>query len=70
MTDISPKAALLDVALATKVRAAYEVPARKAREDQAEAIRKALQAGAAAVDIAIASGLTTARIYQIRDDTR
>lgn len=70
MTDISPTAALLDVALATKVRAAYETPARQAREDQATAIRVALQVGAAVVDIAAASGVTPARIYQIRDSVR
>lgn len=67
---ISPRAALKDVALTTKVRAMFEGDVRGARERQAEAIRAALQAGAAVVDIASVSGLTPARIYQIRDGVR
>jgi 2,4-dienoyl-CoA reductase-like NADH-dependent reductase (Old Yellow Enzyme family) len=67
---ISPGAALKDVAQTTKVRAMFEGDISLARERQAEAIRQALHAGAAVVDIAAAANLTPARIYQIRDGVR
>jgi hypothetical protein len=63
---ISPRAALIDVELATQARRRSDADAEAARSVQAQAIKAALQAGAAVADIAERTGMTRARIYQIR----
>lgn len=69
--SISPAAALIDVALATRARAALDAEARQAQDRQADAIRAALDVGASVAAISeAAGGLTASRIYQIRDGTR
>lgn len=63
---ISPRAALIDVELATQARRRSDADAEQSRLEQAQAIKAALQAGAAVADIAACTGMTRARIYQIR----
>jgi adenine deaminase len=68
--EISAAAALRDVELATQGRRFVEQERQEAQDLQAEMIRRALEAGCSAADLARVSGLTTARIYQIRDGVR
>jgi hypothetical protein len=68
--QISCTAALRDVELATQARRLVEQERQEAQDLQAEMIRWALEAGCSAADLARVSGLTTARIYQIRDGVR
>jgi thiamine monophosphate synthase len=68
--EISCTAALRDVELATQARRLVERDSREAQEEQARTIRNALSAGCTAVQLAEATELTTARIYQIRDGVR
>lgn len=65
---LSPVAALIDVELATQARRRSDGDADQARLAQVKAIQAALQAGAAVADIAQKTGMTRARIYQIRDE--
>jgi hypothetical protein len=68
--ELSVRAALRDVERATKARQRADVDAGEAQERQAVAIRAALAAGVPVADIAGVTGLTAARIYQIRDGRR
>lgn len=68
--QISCTAALRDVELATQARRLVEQDSREAQETQAQAIRTALAAGCSASQLAERTGLTSARIYQIRDGVR
>jgi hypothetical protein len=68
--EISAAAALRDVELATQARRLVERDSREALEVQAQAIRMALAAGCTASQLAERTGLTPARIYQIRDGVR
>lgn len=60
-------ATLKDWADATK---ADETTARKTAHGRDDAIRKALKIGAGVAEIVKLTGLTRARIYQIRDNRR
>lgn len=68
--ELSPAAALRDVERATRARQRADADATESQEQQATAIRAALAAGAAVADIATITGLSAARIYQIRDGRR
>lgn len=68
--EISAAAALRDVELATQARRLVERDSKEAQEAQAQAIRTALSAGCSAAQLAERTGLTPARIYQIRDGVR
>lgn len=69
--DLTPKAAMRDVERATKARQRADKDATEAQDRQADAIRVALKVpGVTVAEIARVTGLTTQRIYQIRDGTR
>jgi hypothetical protein len=67
---LTPRAALRDVERATRARQRVDAEAAAAKETQADAIRNALAAGASVAEIAGVTGLSTPRIYQIRDGRR
>ena len=67
---LTPRAALRDVERATKARQRADAEAAVAQESQADAIRKALGAGASVAEVAGVTGLSAPRIYQIRDGRR
>jgi hypothetical protein len=67
---VDASAALRDVERATRARQHADKDADDAQERQAVAIRAALGVGASVADISRLTGLTTQRIYQIRDGKR
>ncbi len=63
-------AALAAVEAATADRRAADDAAATARDRQSEAIRAALAAGVPATTLRDATGLSLARVYQVRDGRR
>jgi len=58
------------VAETTQLRRTADAAADAARAAQAEAIRRALAAGARVVDVVHVTGLSRERVYQVRDGRR
>lgn len=67
---LTPTAALRDVERATEARRRIDKDADEAQEKQAAAIRAALNVGVTVAELARVTGLSTQRIYQIRDGKR
>lgn len=64
------RALMHEVRLATAAKTRAEDAADLARERQATAVRKAMEAKVPVAELVGATGLTRGRIYQIRDGRR
>ncbi len=69
-TDAPTADPIAAVELATDLRRRAEAAAEKAVEEQTIAIRAAIGAGVNTLELAGLTGLSRARIYQIRDGRR
>jgi hypothetical protein len=70
MAEISPRAALLDVEIATRSRRRADEDSAIAMRQQADTIRAAIAAGCSLTEIAAKAELSVERIRQIRDGVR
>lgn len=68
--DDTRDAALQDVREASRRRVEADAASEAAARDQSAAIRAAITAGVTVVELADETGMSKARIYQIRDGRR